>query len=300
MSLYNNTASRVDSPFNLSGSVGSLVKGAVGSAGSALAAATGGSLLAKAGAGLVGNMASNAAVGLINKHIPRAAQRAIGVGAGVLGDLKSGNLDGAGLKLLDSGMLDAVLSGKGGKAGNSFQSRSNPLFGGITPARAKMMYESLRGNEFAKKNLFLVEVESNLNGSSASEAFNMFVIGLDYEPFTVSGDKRKVGGATVDIVTSGEATELSFTTFDDKDGTLKRWFSDHHAAAVSPDGTVGVPGRYAIKFKIYHGGVEASGARYVDIGYYRPVKLGVSLSRQEDAMEQLEMSFTQIDTFMRA
>lgn len=296
MSLYNNTASKISSPFSLSGSVGSLVKGAVGSAGSALAGKMGGSLLAQVGAGLVGNMAGNAASRLVNKHIPQSAQRALGVGAGILGDLKKGNFDGAGLKLLDSGMLDGVLSGKGD---NSFFSRANPLFGGITPARAKMMYENFRGNDFAKKNLFLVEVESNLNGASVSEAFNMFVIGLDYEPFTVSGDKRKVGGATVDIVTGGEATELSFTTLDDKAGTIKRWFSDHHAAAVSPDGTVGVPGQYAIKFKIYHGGVESGGGRYADIGYYRPVKLGISLSRQEDALEQLEMSFTQIDTFMR-
>lgn len=295
MSLYNNTSNQLTGAFSLTGSVKSLVGGAVGSLGGAIADKVGGGLLVQAGASLVGNMAANAAVGLVNKHIPPSAQRAIGTGVGMLSDLKSGNVIGAGLKLLDSGLLDGVLSGQGG---NGFMGRSNPLFGGITPARAKMLYENARGQEHAKKNLFLVEVESRLDGASVSEVFNMFVIGLDYEPFTVSGEKRKVGGSTVDTVTGGEPTDLSFTTLDDKEGTLKRWFSAHHAAASPKNGTVGVPEQYAIKFKIYHGGVEARSARYVDIGYYRPVKLGVSLSRSEDAMEQLEMSFTQIDTFM--
>lgn len=301
MSLYNNTSAKIMRPFSLSGTAGSLVKEKIGGLGSAISNQMGGGLLAKAGASLVGNIASNAAVGLINKHIPPSAQRALGAGVGIFGSLKDGNFDAAGMKLLDSGLLDSVLSGNGG--GGGFFGRANPLFGGITPARAKMLYENSRGKEFSKKNLFLVEVESKLTamptgGASVSDTFNMFVIGLDYEPFLVSGDKRKVGGSTVDVVNGSEPTDLSFTTLDDKDGTLKRWFSDHHAAAARKDGTVGVPESYVIKFKIYHGGIEAAGARYVDIGYYRPVKLGVSLSRQEDAMEQLEMSFTQIDTFM--
>ncbi|MOA49877.1 hypothetical protein D3C78_1728180 [compost metagenome] len=97
---------------------------------------------------------------------------------------------------------------------------------------------------------------------------------------------------------SSEAVELRITTLDDRAGSLKRWFENHAAAVAARDGTVGVPANYAITFTIQHAFVgDAKG--FEGKGLYRPVSYEVGLSRREDALEEIQMTFTQLDTFMR-
>ena len=95
--------------------------------------------------------------------------------------------------------------------------------------------------------------------------------------------------------------ELRLTTIDDQQGTLKRWFAAHHGAAAPRDGTVGVPDSYAITIKVVHAFITRGSNRggYEDIGMFRPANMALSLSRREDGLEEVQMSFSQLDTFMR-
>jgi hypothetical protein len=134
-----------------------------------------------------------------------------------------------------------------------------------------------------------------------SQRFNLFATEVEYEPFIVAGEKRRVGGAVIDAVQGAEHVELRLTTIDDQQGTLKRWFAAHHGAAAARDGTVGVPDSYAITIKVVHAFITRGSNRggYEDVGMFRPANMAVSLSRREDGLEEVQMSFSQLDTFMR-
>lgn len=299
MSLYDSVAASLSAQ----GLLGSLHSGAGSALGGAVAGATsamGGGKLAGAVAGKLGGMASNAAARLVNKHLSPQAQWAMNVGGGAVGDIMAGNLEGAGLRLLREGGLEKLLSVAGGASAQSaYWGTPTPVFGGITPAEARQILEEASEQRLAKKNLFLVEVSSPLMGD-VSQRLNMFCTELDYSPLAISGEKRKVGAASVDIVQSTDPTELRMTTLDDKLGTVKRWFESHCIAAAAADGTVGVPGVYAIKINIVHAFITqgSNWGGYKNIGLFRPANLEVSLSRREDALQELQMTFSQLDTFM--
>lgn len=300
MSLYNNVAESLSSN-GLFGSIRSGLNSALGSVAGAATDALGGGKLAKTVTSMGQSMASNAAMNLVNKYVPLQAQRMVNVGAGGLGDILQGNWEGAGMRLLDSGLLNDLLPGMGGVASQTmYWGAPTPLFGGISPTEARSIYNDMRSQKLAKKNLWLIEVSSRLGGDM-SQRFNLFATEIEYEPFIVAGEKRRVGGAVVDAVQGAEPVELRLITIDDQQGTLKRWFAAHHSAAAARDGTVGVPDRYAITIKVVHAFITRGSSRggYEDVGMFRPANLAVSLSRREDGLEEVQMTFSQLDTFMR-
>jgi len=74
-----------------------------------------------------------------------------------------GNFDTAVFRILDSGLIDKYLKGQGGtKWQERFLTTKNPLLGGLTPALVKQLIEQTQNTKFAKKNLFLIEITSNL------------------------------------------------------------------------------------------------------------------------------------------
>ena len=299
MSLYD----RVSASLSAQGLLGSLQSGAGAAISGAVSGATnalGGGALANAVTSKLGGMATNAAANLVNKHLPLPAQWAMNVGGGAVGDIMAGNFEGAGLRLLEEGALEKLLSLAGGATAQSaYWGTPTPVFGGITPSEAMHILEDMGDQKLAKKNLFLLEVSSPLMGD-VSQRLNMFCTELDYSPLTISGEKRRVGAASVDIVQSAEPVDLRMTTMDDKLGTVKRWFEAHCSAAAAADGTVGVPGAYAIKIKIVHAFITqgSNWGGYKNIGLFRPANLEVSLSRREDALQELQLTFAQLDTFM--
>lgn len=327
MSLYNNveklilqktgSGGRKSSPNNLvDNAVGGLGMGAFGTA----------------AAGIAGNMAKNAGVSaaerLANKYIPAEVQKGLKIAGGMVGDYmqdgEDGGLGGVGLGLLDSGMFNNLLPGMSSVASQAkYWKRKIPLWGGITPTRAAEIYDQMMSQKLAKKNLFLVEVSSLLpgeigGGSGISELFNLFVTEIEYAPFTIAGEKRRVGASSFDSVQSSEPVELRITTMDDSKGTIKRWFENHQSEVAHSDGTVGVPANYAITFNIFNSvidkdqAIEKNKVSYSEKGYeiwqyapykntglYRPANLEVSLSRREDGLQEIQMTFSQLDTFMK-
>jgi hypothetical protein len=245
--------------------------------------------------------AENVAMGLVNKYAPIQVQRAVNVGMDAVGDLMRGGLESAGMRLLDCGLLPGIGWMTAQIASQiQYWNTPTPLFGGITPTDAKRIYEEMREHDLAKKNLWLIDVSSKLNSGAYNmpDRFNMFATEVEYEPFIVAGDKHKVGGAVVDAVQGKEPVELRLTTLDDKDGNLKQWFALHHKAAAAPDGTVGVPGSYAIKIKVAHAVIVMEHKAWEFAGLFRPVNIATSLSRREDGLEEIQMTFSELDTFM--
>jgi len=312
MSLFDTTASNMGSAVNNARSsimgaakeIGSEINSAKAYVSDAASHLTDGLNTATGGifkGGVVGSMASSAAMSAASKYVPSSVNKLINNSGKIGGKLMSGDLLGAAGGLLNTGILNGVL---GKLAGPLKQARywatPTPLFGGISPAMAKAMHQESTGIEYAKKNLFIIEV-SSLIGGDFSSRFNMLASSVEYSPATITGNKIKIGGATTDSVQSSEPTELSITTLDDSNGSIKAWFNDHAHAVVSSDGTVGLPAYYAIKIKIVHAVIESSlfslGA-YEDIGLYRPASLSISLSRSEDALQEITMTFSQLDTFM--
>jgi len=260
------------------------------------AVARGRPVMERIGAGQ--NMAVTAGMNAVNRHIPANARHAINAGAAAAGDIMRGDWDAAGFNA-----LRGLLPGIGGDLASqaAYWGRPTPLFGGISPREARRIYDAMRGERFAKKNLWLLEVKSALTGDVWNERFNLFATELEYAPYIIAGDKARVGGAVVDTVQGAEPVELRLTTLDDATGSVKLWFAAHHSATAARDGSVGVPGDYAITFKIVHASItrESNVGSHEDMGLFRPVNLDVNLSRREDGLQEVQMTFSQLDTFMR-
>ncbi len=300
MSLYDNVAESLSNQ-GLTGSMRSGLDSVLGRVAAPAVKTMGGGNLARTVTGIGQSMASNAAMNLVNKYVPIRSQYAINTGAGMVGDLMHGNWDAAGMRLLSSGLLDKLLLGISGAASQTlYWNMPTPLFGGISPTEAKRIYDDMRGQRLSKKNLWLIEVSSKLQGD-ASQRFNLFATDIEYAPCTIVSEKRKVGGAVVDSVQGSEPVELRMTTLDDQSGSLKKWFAAHHHAAASHDGTVGVPAHYAIRIRIVHAFITASSNRagYENVGLFRPASIELGLSRRENGLQEVQMTFSQIDTFMR-
>jgi hypothetical protein len=232
----------------------------------------------------------NAAMQAVNDHVPVDVQRYVNQGGAIANAVQNGDFVSAGMEA-----FRAVQGMHGG-----FMHKANPLFGGVSPHEARKISQRLGSQALTRKNIFYLEITSALGygAHNMPAKFNMYATDVEYSPFILSGDKQKVGGAPVDLTNGSEPVELSITTYDDDSGTLKRWFSAHHAAAAARDGTIGEPGRYAIHIEVLHGYTQNRLVGYRDIGLFRPENLSISLSRHDDNMEELQMSFTQLDPFM--
>lgn len=301
MSLYNNVAQSLASK-GLMASLNSGVSSAIGQATSAAANALGGGALAKVATSALGNAANAAAKSAISKAIPPQLRAKLDAGSAVFGNIMAGDYAGAAMSALSGGLLDGLLGGTSGAAKQyAFRNTRTPAFAGLTAAQAERIADEVINARHARRNWFVVEVTSNLDGDH-SDTFNLFTVDVDYDPFNLAGDKTRIGGAVMDTVNGHEPVEMRFTTYDDDSGTLKRFWATHHAAASAQDGTVGLPAQYGLRIKIVHGvvaGAETSFA-YQDLGWFRTGTLSSNLSRRDPGLQELQMTFSQLDTFMRA
>ena len=245
-------------------------------------------------ASALASAATGQAVGIINRVLPASARQAIGA----VGDLAGGNIIGAAARVAGSGLLDNLFPGAGGLVAQAaYWNSPIPLFGGLTPAEVKQRNDEFMGQKLARKNLYVIEVSSNLLGD-ASSVFNLLAVDLEYSPYAITGDKRKVGAATQDVVTSSEPAELRVTTWDDEAGTIKAWFRAHALATVRADGTVGLPSLAAIRVRIVHASLRSDFGPYEDVGLFRAASIDSALSRRDQAMQEISLTLQQIDTFM--
>jgi hypothetical protein len=237
-------------------------------------------------------MLQGAAMQLADRFLPSEVANVVNRGG--IQDAINGNYQALGGKILDQFSDSLNLQ-------QFYWGTPTALFGGVTPAEALRIYMDAKIEPRAKKNLFLIEVSSVLLGD-VSHRFNLFCTELDYAPLTIGGEKHKIGAAHTDSVNSSDPVELRITTTDNQDHYIKRWFQNQCCACAASDGTVGLPADYAVTIKILHSKItrESSGSDYEDVGLFRPANMEIQLSRREDALQELTLSFVQLDTFMAA
>lgn len=138
-----------------------------------------------------------------------------------------------------------------------------------------------------------------LERPSVSQMFNLFATAASYTPITMVGEKIAFGSAMMDRLTGTEAVELQITTMDDEVGTIKRWFEGKAKQAAHADGTFGVPGEYLIDISIFHAIPKPDDRAYRFHAKMRPTTIQHDLGRSEQTMQELQMNFSQFDTFFQ-
>lgn len=189
--------------------------------------------------------------------------------------------------------------------GDDISSVEQPLLGGMTLNQARETYEQLRDAQLARKNLFFIRVVDYnpppieyADGFYFTSLFNLFAIDVSYSPSSLASEKIQLGSAVMDRITGSEATELSVTTMDDSRGSLKRWFDAKKEQAAHTDGTFGLPWQSWVDIECYHATPQAREDAYKINLRMRPQSIQHDLSRRDNAMSELAMQFSQVDSFI--
>lgn len=190
------------------------------------------------------------------------------------------------------------------------EDRPTPLLGGLTPKAALEQMRQLREARLARKNLWYIRVTDpnppvnnyfRAGDAFAPPMFDLFALDVAYGPSTLTGEKVAIGSAVLDKLTGSEAVEMTVTTMDDERGTLKRWFEAKANQAARPDGTFGLPGEYCVNIEVVHAiaspDVPNSQRAYRSHLRMRPGSIQYDLSRRDQAIQELQMAFSQFDTF---
>lgn len=201
-------------------------------------------------------------------------------------------------RALMRGDVNAVLNaGVDAVTGRVFD--RSALLGGISMQEARAIFDQCVATDYAKKNLWHINI-SNLAGSNPYN-FNLFATDVGYAPYTVSGDAVYIGSGSFDNITGTERVEMRVTTLDDANGSMKAWFQERMAQLAKVDGTFGLPIDYLFRVDVMHAfiGEQADGAggAFVDTFLMRPGNIEYDLSRRDDNLQELQMSFVQFDTF---
>lgn len=211
----------------------------------------------------------------------------------------SGDLDRIANSILDS-TIGADYAMRGLFPSGDAKGRSS-LIGGITLADAKAIFDQTSKIEYARKNLFHLQIEDLVPGKESPGHINLFATEVSYAPWTITGDAVRIGTGYMDTVQAAERVEMRVTTMDDAAGSLKRWFEERAALIGHTDGTVGLPIDYLMRVTVTHAviGAEAIGSQFAkkDIYIMRPGNIEYEKSRRDQAMEELQMTFVQFDTF---
>lgn len=259
-------------------------------------------------------------------NVKAGAYAAAQTAKGQLLDYARGQVTGAvnglmnqlGLGSLSSYLTGAIFGKVGGgrnfgAGDSSCSSNGDPwttpskMFGGISASEAKQLFLDWTGIELASNSLYLIEITdlspiASFFGGGNTGAFQLFTTSISYSPVGIPPDKQNIGSAVIDGVKNTEHVDLSLTTYDDSYGTLKRWFDAKAAAVAHSDGTIGLPIEYLVKIRILHSffSDETNRGGYEVSYLMRPVSIEHSLSREDGGKQQLQMQFTQFDTFVPA
>lgn len=179
-----------------------------------------------------------------------------------------------------------------------------PLLGGMSLREAKQLQREAAQTRYARKNIFSIVLEDPNpppNCDDVAYLFGFFATDVAFGPNTITSEPKQTGTAVMDSVSGTERTELRITTYDDTQGSIKRWFDGKCAQIAHSDGTVGLPVEYLIKLSIMQGAVDdlsaalcgAMLAEYV----VRPASCELEYARSEDQLQQVQLTFAQFDTF---
>lgn len=178
-----------------------------------------------------------------------------------------------------------------------------PLHGNLTADQRYLLFQELAMTPHAWKNLWFVSINERQTTQAAPEGLpklNLLAMDCSFSPSTLAGEAVPIGGGQMDNLTGSERVDLRLSTLDDAKGTIKRWFDAKCLQAVHRDGTFGLPSEYLVEVQVTHMSPLNEGS---DSAYYRrkwtmrPVSVEAELSRRDVGHEDVQMAFTQFDTF---
>jgi hypothetical protein len=217
-----------------------------------------------------------------------------------------------------------------------YQVVPNPLLGGYSRKETQKLAQIALSKAYAKNNLFLVRFfdknfpnkkprgtvsDFEAGDKAVDSMINLLAMGVSYNPIAITGDSIKLGLLHGDAIQQSERVEIRMTFFDYSSGSLKRWLLDKKKQIVNADGTGNVPDQYGFFIEIIHidqttGATEVGFAEYKKrIGVFdeekliegsytkhkyfvRVASLDVDLNKREDNLQELQVTFTEIDPFM--
>jgi hypothetical protein len=186
---------------------------------------------------------------------------------------------------------------------SALQDVPSELTAGISMNQLISMYKGFAAIKHSRKNLWYIEIEDGSPppgfGGLAALRLNMFAQDVDYAPYTMSGDVVRIGSANMDALQGTERVQMRVTTLDDDVGRIKRWAQAKAAQMTRANGLFGVPASYVFTVKVAHMDVLGDrGIGYVERVAMRIENVELSLSRREQAAEEVVLSFVEFDTFM--
>jgi hypothetical protein len=192
--------------------------------------------------------------------------------------------------------------------GEQFGDVPMALMGYLTPRQLKALQDKISEAGPARKNLFFVRVTDGNpplegQGPLVSGLFDLMCTSVSYSATTITGEKVPLGSVVMDRVSGTEAVEMQLTTMDDEAGTLKAWFDAKAAQICAPDGTFGLPVDYMVGIEIVQGvSSNMVSSDLVKNAYkikflMRPANIQHELSRQDVGIQELQMTFTQVDSW---
>lgn len=181
-----------------------------------------------------------------------------------------------------------------------------PVFGemGSMDVLRRRAFQESAMIEKAWKNLYFVKIEEfkrSQESPGGADGFNTFVIDVSFAPSTMPGEAVQIGSGNMDSLMSAERVELRMTVFDDARGSVKRWFLAKCDQATHIDGTFGLPVEYLVTIDLTHMATLGPGQPDERLRHklmMRPSNMEIELSRRDNGLEELQLSFTQFDTFV--
>jgi hypothetical protein len=195
----------------------------------------------------------------------------------------------------------------------SVQSTPTWLYAGMSAQQFQAASMKHIQTHHARKNLWYIEIEdpNPPMGDGNSRMVNQFAVDVSYTPWTIQGDAVSVGSAQIDAISASERTEIKLTTFDSAGGKIGKWFEGKCAQIANADGSFGVMNDYKLYLRIrrmavgrdgwvhtYTDGVTENKEGWDDQFMVRATSMERELSRRESALSELQLTFTQLDTFI--
>lgn len=135
----------------------------------------------------------------------------------------------------------------------------------------------------------------------AASCFDLLALDVSYGS-SIQGDHIQVGAAFIDKATGTTPTEMQITTLDDERGTIKSWFDAKQNQVARGDGSFGLPAEYLVRIEVVHAipsdQVPNENLAYRSVMRMRPQAIQLELSRRDQALAEIQLTFSEFDPFM--
>ena len=175
--------------------------------------------------------------------------------------------------------------------------------GNLTIAQIWQNYQLTNVDNLSRKNFYILEIndrqasQPTQNGAYHS-LFDLVATHLSFTSFDIQGEAVQIGSVEAEKIGANARTILNLTVFDDETGTIKQWAQTKATTVAASDGTVMPPAFYCFEVRIVFGTNIADSRFYEQIYTMRVQTMPHELSRNEQGLEEITLTFAQTDTFM--